>query len=441
MAAHVVEDEWSDWQAEIDDDPNSHIFVSGGLGCGKTNLVPKIAINQALKYPRSRGFIAGDTFDQVMKSVDYELAERLRKLKLRFTPGSREKPYVLSNGSQIWYESYQKQAADYKGPEWDWGIGDEGDNKDFTREKYEMLDGRIGRNRRNGADAKFWLFMNPVSHGHFAYQDARERALPGYVLHEISTYRNRRYLREGYIEKQEAKYPPGTPGHDRFVLGKCGIPHPDAVYKHFKYERDRIEAAALDPSTFIGFRSGLHLSDGQPVGWLRVGFLPGGIMIPVRGLMFRGESPRHIADRIREVAADTPEEREVKPILADPKHEMYGLLRRAGLRLARAKTEPSVGIGHLRNALSAGRIKLLRQPDKRCATPDLLVEIEEHKFSEKGVLEEEQWSQLRPLEYIATAHRGMGPQQQQAGADLREGLAAARPAPVETKAGAFTFVP
>ncbi|MCC7510248.1 MAG: hypothetical protein IT464_12885 [Planctomycetes bacterium] len=423
----TVPDEWLPWQDRIDNDPHRIVEVSGGLGCGKTNLIAKLAIGRRLKYPGSRGVILADTFEQIERSINFEIATRCRELKLRAKPGGRERPWRFDNGSEIWFDSYQKSAADYKGPEWDDAILDEADNKDLTEEKFDMIDGRVGRNKRSAAHAKVFVFCNPVSHGHFIYQRAREMRMRGYVLHEISTYENRRFLADGYLENQEAKHPPGTPSHDRYMLGKCGIPHPLAVYRYFKYQRDRIEQADFDKLPVIFYRDAMHLHDGQPVGWLRVAMCAGNLAVPVKGKLWHGHSPDRIASDIREIMAAN-NWRLSRPVLADRDHALYRLLQRAGLRMAPARTDMGLGIGRLRNRIP-DHLKLLRREDGRCATPELLVDLEEHKTDDKGKVEEEQWSQVRPLEYIAVAHNIVTGAERSAAAALGQGFAAgAKPA-------------
>lgn len=412
----LIVDPWLDWQAEVETDPHSHIFVSGGLAAGKTNLVAKIAVRQSQKYPGARGAIAAPDFEILYRSIDKEIRTRLSDLRIRAKFDPKRQRWIFPNGSEIWYESFHKSAQGLKGPEWDWGIADEIDNPSVTEDKFDMFDGRVGRDLRQRASGKLWAFLNPVSHGHFAYQWTREMKLPGYVLHEIATHRNRRFLREGYIEKQEVKYPPGTPGHDRFLLGKCGIPHPHAVFRQYKYQRDRIDAA--EAPAMRAYFEGMHLHDGQPVGWLRVGVTESGQVVPVREKTFVAQSPEAIAEYLRDIYARHPDERSRRGILADSSHSMFRLLRRAKVNVKPARTDISLGVGRLRN-LIPDSLRLLRQEDGRCATPKLLVELEEHRVDEQtGKLREDTWSLLRPLEFIAASRPRAGGQDYRALAAL-----------------------
>lgn len=436
-----VEDIWLDWQEEIANCPVQSIAVSGGLGAGKTNLIPKICYDQVDRYPGCRGAVAMPSYEQLDDSLHFEMENYFYKLRIKARYVAKERRWYFPNGSTIEYVSFNVPMEALKGPEYDFGIIDEGDNKMISREKYEAFDGRIGRSKNSVGSGKLWVFLNPVSHGHWAYQDFRAFGDPKSVLFEISTHQNRRFLRPGYIEKRERRYPPGTPGHDRWVLGKCGIPSERAVYKRFKYGRDSISVEEVAAKGGLRhFRSGLHLADGQPTGWLQVGFTSDGIMVPVRERKFEGESPDAVAKAIKAVRSpitllknearadvlpkgfDPLTFAESNAVLADRSHKAFVMVSAAGLPLAVARSDESLGINKARNRIQRGKLKLLKLPDGRCATPEFLIELEEHQFSEGGELEKEKWSFVRPFEFMSVATASGIEQNHQANAGLRKAL-------------------
>lgn len=421
-----IDDEWLEWQDEVCNSPLRYNAVSGGLACGKTNLVPKVAADQALRFPGTRGAIGMPTFEQLEDSVHVEIQRYFTEKRLR--ADFKSDRWIFSNGSTIIYRSFKVPVFRLKGPQYDWGIIDEADNDEVTKDRWEAFDGRIGRDHRSSGSGKIWVFCNPVSHGHWVYQEFREAGDAEFRLWEIPTHANV-FLPPSYIRKQERRYPPGSPGRDRWLLGKCGIPHERAVFRFYKYERHRVSPSQLEA---LGgcrrFRSALHLHEGQPVGWLRVGFTDTGVMVPVRELQFEGDSPREIAERVRETIEQTRDtEPEHLPVLADSSHEMFKLVSAAGLRLSPARTNTQLGIGRLRNVIQRNRLMLIRGEDNLCRTPNLLVELEEHRFSEEWKLEEKRWSFVRPLEFIAINSNLAGPAGQRAARDLASGLGAPAP--------------
>jgi hypothetical protein len=442
-----VTDIWLDWQADIYADPRENIAVSGGLGCGKTNLIPKICAEEARRFPGSRGAIAMPNYEQLFDSLHMEMLLYFAKMKLRVKYVDKFKRWEFSNGSTVEYVSFHVSMEDLKGPEYDYGIIDEADNREISRDKYEAFEGRVGRSERTNGSGKLWVFLNPVSHGHYIYQYYRELDDPNYVLYEISTYQNRRFLTEAYIRKRDARHPPGTPGHDRWTLGRCGIPSERAVFKHFKYERDRITIDEIKEQGGLShFRSALMLLDGQETGWLQVGFTKSGVMVPIREKKFPGEAPDVIAstvsamrdplkllkkrnrdgvelyDGIFDPAVRLNMVREKSAPLADRSHKAFSMVAQGGLPLAPARADISLGVNRGRNCIQRQQLKLLKLNDGRCATPEFLTELEEHQYSESGELEKEKWSLVRPFQFLAVATYHGVEVERKAGRSLRENL-------------------
>lgn len=441
MRHEVIEDVWLDWQDEVYACPEQNVAVSGGLGCGKTALIPKIILREATRYPGSKGALGMPDLRQLDDSIHHDvIVPYFNRMKVRAHFVKSELRWYFSNGSTLKYISFHGSMESLKGPQYDYGLLDEADNPKIDREKYEAFEGRIGREEASIGSGKVWVFLNPVSHGHHVYQYFRELDDLNYRLFEISTYQNRRFLTESYIRKRDARHPPGTPGHDRWTLGKCGIPSERAVFKYFKYARDRITVEEVaDAGGLTNFRSGLQLIDGQPTGWLQVGFTKDGVMVPVREVVFPGDGPDVIAKQLKiirapgsikmtDIAPVLPKDvrlseiRETGGVLADRAHKAFQMVSASGLPLTPARGDISTGINRGRNLIQRGKLKLLKRPDGRCATPRLLTELEEHQFSESGELEKEKWSLVRPFEFLAVAtHRG-GELTGTAGKKLRQEL-------------------
>ena len=417
-----IEDVWLDWQEDLVEANYRTIGVSGGLGCGKTNVIPKLINEEQDKYPGVRIAVAMPSYEQLDDSLHFEIESYFLKMRLNAVFKKDERRWYFENGSTCEYVSFKVAMEALKGPEYGLGIIDEADNPTITREKFEAFEGRIGRTVDTIGSHRLYVFLNPVSHGHHIYQNLREIGDPNSILFEIPTYANRYHLSPEYIKKRELRNPPGTPGHDRWMMGLCGIPSERAVYKHFKYSRDQIKLEELrEAGGLTNFRSAMHLADGQPTGWLQVGFMADGTMVPVREKSFVGDSPDTIAKVIRKIrnplymldmdgyygvlpkTVNRLKMRESGAILADRRHKAFAMMCQAGLSLAAGRSDFSLGINKGRNRIQKGKLKLLKLDSGLCATPDLLVELEEHQFSESGDLEEEKWSLIRPFEFIAVS--------------------------------------
>lgn len=392
-----VFDEWTDVQVEAFHCPVPNLALSGGLGAAKTAFGGRWALAEMILAPGSRGAIAAPTYDQLFGTVFVEMEECLQKWGIRYRFQAWQKRLVISNGSSVRFVSFQVPSENLKGYEYDWGLLDEADATE--PEHFQLFSDRIGRNRRRGGSGKLRVLGNPVPYGHWMYQEFRARNLPHHDLWEIPTYANRRFLAPGYIEKLEKRYPEGSIGRKRWLLGWCGIPDEHALFGDFDSSKDIITESELREAGVARYDSCMSFSVGHPVGYLRGDITGGGVVAAAREVYHNKRQPHETVRAVRAV-------HEGGRIAADDEHELYPEFRRH-LPLRRARFSESVGIARLRRLIAEDRFKLLVDDNGEPLCPNLRNELEMHKASEiTGKPEPQHRSLVWPAMQIAAAQYG-----------------------------------
>lgn len=390
----IVRDQWTDTQIAIYQDSTLNLAISGGLGSAKTALTPRIIVAEIAKYPGCSLALAAPSYPQLFQSNYVELEERLTHYGIRWKYKHDLHRISFSNGSKLRLVSFEVKEARIKGAEYDAGIIDEGDAVEYAH--YQRFADRIGRKVRNKGSGRIWVFANPVPYSHWIYQDFRLSKQPNHKLVEIPTYANRRFLAPGYIEKLEARYPKGTIGHKRWILGRCGIPDERAVYADFDINKDRITIEEVEEVGIKHWRAALNPGEGHPTGYVLTAILQDGTIVIWNEIFAEGGSKEAVAERINQIDKTTT-------VLADHKQPSYKEYRKTKLPMAAANANRRVGISRLRSFVAEGRVKMLVQDDAMSA-PHLHSELENHRTSEvTGMAEEMNCSVLKALEFIACA--------------------------------------
>lgn len=390
----IVKDQWTDTQIAIYQDTTVNLAVSGGLGCAKTALTPRFIVAEIAKYPGCNIALAAPSYPQLFQSNYVELEERLNHYGIRWKYHHNLHRVSFSNGSKLRLVSFEVKEARIKGAEYDCGIIDEGDAVEYAH--YQRFADRIGRKIRNRGSGRLLILANPVPYSHWIYQDFRLSRQPNHKLVEIPTYANRRFLAPGYIEKLEHRYPKGTIGHKRWVLGLCGIPDERAVYAEFDINHDRITIEEVEEIGIARWRAALNPGEGHATGYLLTAILNDGTIVLWNEIFAEGGSKEAVVERIQQIDETTP-------VLADHKEPAYREYRKTRLPMHKANANRRVGISRLRTFVAEGRVKMLVQDDAMSA-PHLHSELENHATSEiTGQAEEKNCSVLKALEFIACA--------------------------------------
>lgn len=394
----LVQDDILKFQRELllSDVPN--IAVSGGLGLGKTALAARFAVYQMVKYPGSKGALACPTYPQLFQSDFIEIEQLLAKYGIRYKFQPQYKKLSISNGSMMFFQSFDVPESRLKGPEWDWGVIDEDDSVEFP--SYQRFADRIGRDIKQKGSGLLRVFGNPVPFSHWVYEEYRLKELPGHELWEISTYENRRYLARGYIEKLEARYPEGTPGRERWLMGKCGVPSEKAVYSDFNLRTDTVtDEQIADEGGFARHMSGAYFGrDGLPAGYILAGKTRQGTIVALKEVYTRQQPVGRTVSRIADIHAGGR-------TFADRSHALYSDFRKAGLKMRGARIDRTIGTARLREIMAEGRFKIRVDSRKNIACPQLRAELESHEMGEAHQPQVENCSLIIPLEYIACGQK------------------------------------
>lgn len=222
-----VEIKLLDYQAEALRDESSDILLHGGRGSAKSHSLVMMLYNACVKYPGGNFALACNDYEQLRDSTRETWLKWLGMIGCPAHHHKVDKIFTMPNGSRVHELTLNKDKTSLKGPEWDGLFFDEADGRQTTEEKFDYLidccRGKIG-------DRRVRVACNPVSHGHFLAKRFFINPQPGHKGYMVSTYMNRANLPDDYIPRMEAKYPPGSDEHKRWMMGEL-VTLAGAVYK------------------------------------------------------------------------------------------------------------------------------------------------------------------------------------------------------------------
>ena len=343
----------------------TNVAVSGGLGASKTGTAARYALLKMGLQPGCRLCLAAKRHQQLVEADLYMLQELLTKFGIRRHYDANRHILRFSNQSQLLLQSFENQLGVEKGPEYDEVLADEHDLLTDRRQ----IDNLIGRARGKLGTCQFRTFGNSVPQSHWVAQDYKIRPLPNHKLFQIPTHANRRFLPRGYIEKLEQRYPPGTVGHRRWLLGEVGLPLEGAVFSEFQIDRDSIEHTdAIDSAPR---HYGLFLHDGKPTTLIEVAQLANDKLVVTRELSLPNADPKKIIRKVNEVVGDSP-------VYSDPDSPLFDEFS-GPIKLAPVTYAPESGVKAIRERLASDGLLLLKR-DGRFVTPILSGEFEQHSY-------------------------------------------------------------
>lgn len=245
-------------------DKSPVVCYIGGIGTGKSHLLSMYAARESLQYKNNLGIIAAATAPQLKLSTIPTCRKVWDSVGLWYSYKEYKATVEFANGSWLKFQSLDIPAGELKGSELGWLAIDEVDT--CGEEHVERLWGRV---RRTGASRTQRYFGNSPPPMHwvekwFAPTEIGRR--PMGKLYQAATYENK-FLPDDYIAGLELKHPPGTPGHDRFLMGKLGVALEGAIYFEFDPKTHLIRRDQV-PEDACLFAYGLDLGHHHPTVFL-----------------------------------------------------------------------------------------------------------------------------------------------------------------------------
>lgn len=198
-------------------DPHQFILWHGGRGSGKSRTLVMDLYNCCCLFPRGRFALCCNDYEQLRDATHETLTNYLYDIGCPYTYNKNDKTLTLPNGSTIHELTLNKDKTALKGPEWDGVFFDEADGKHTTEDKFDYL---VDSCRGKIGDRRIRVSCNPVPPGHFLAKRFFIDPKKDHKGYRVSTYDNADNLPVDYIPRMEAKYPPGTDEHKRWMMGE-----------------------------------------------------------------------------------------------------------------------------------------------------------------------------------------------------------------------------
>lgn len=377
-------------QDEILSSESPYLAISGGLGGGKTATVALYLMLKMAQQPGCRMALAAQRLQQLIEADLYMLQERLRGYGIRQHYDANKHILRISNGSQVLLQSFENPSGIVKGPEYDEILFDE---HDVIKDR-RAYDNFINRARGKLGSCQVRTFGNSVPQSHFVAQDYKINKLPNHELILVSTYDNRRFLPPGYIERLEARYPKGSLGYRRWLLGEVGLPLDGAVFSEFQLDRDQFDVRKLEEEDSQRAQRyyALFLHDGRPTTLIGALLLQNGKLLVDTELYLPSAAPSKIAREVQRITGDTP-------ILSDANNPLYEEFADKLDLVPAHDLPPETATKSLRERLAQDALLLAARGDK-LLTPTLAGEFEQHIYAANGDPEPRNNEGLTALQHI-----------------------------------------
>lgn len=245
-----------------------------GVGTGKSLLLGRLVAREVCKWPKNLGVIAAATAPQLRMSTIPKCLEAWDEIGLWYSYKEYKATVEFANGSWLKFQSLDIPAVELKGSELGFLMVDEidGCGKDHIealRQRVRRpLTSRVERFFGNSPPPGHWLEEKFIPHP--------DKPKPWGKLFQTMTYENK-FLAPDYIERLENQYPPGTPAHDRYMLGKMGVAIEGAVYPEFDPKRHCITEAEL-PAGLWRYGYGLDLGHDHPTVFIKAALGDDGVL-------------------------------------------------------------------------------------------------------------------------------------------------------------------
>jgi hypothetical protein len=252
-------------QKKVWDAPEQTVCCIAGVGTGKSLLLGWMVAREAYKYPNNIIIVAAATAPQLKMSTIPTCLEAWDMMGIAYVYKEYKATVEFPNGSWLKFQSLDIPAAELKGSTIGALFVDEIDA--CGQQHIESLRQRVRRPLSSRVER---FFGNSPPPGHWLEEKFAPREIGARTwgrLFTASTYENR-FLAADYIARLEGQYPPGTPAHDRYMMGKMGIAIEGAVYAEYAPERHWVKRSDV-PKDLWQFAYGLDLGHDHPTVFLK----------------------------------------------------------------------------------------------------------------------------------------------------------------------------
>lgn len=212
------------YQLDYLQDDSYAILLHGGLGGAKSWALCADLYVQCARYPGAEFALTNNDYRQLMNSTHKEFKKFLDLIGCPRRYYKSDKLWLMPNKSTVTELTLDGDPKSLKGAEWDAIYYDELDRTKI--EHFDHLSDRARGKRRLTSTGSIVTnhrirgACNPVSPGHYLAKKFFVDPLPGHRGIRVSTYDNAINLPPDYIRNLEAKYPPGSLQHRRWMLGE-----------------------------------------------------------------------------------------------------------------------------------------------------------------------------------------------------------------------------
>lgn len=373
-----VDVELLDYQYMSLQDDSQFLLWHGGRGSAKTTTLVMDLYNTAVRFPGVPISLVANDHVQLRDSTHEALTRYLHAIGCPYRFLKQDRVLVFPNGSAVHELTFEKDKTSLKGAEWGATYVDEADGKNTTEDKFDYL---VDSTRSAIGDRRIRVACNPVPPGHFLAERFFIKRRPRHVGYRVSTYMNAINLPLDYIQNMEAKYPPGTDEHRRWMLGEL-VSLRGAVYKMFG--PNHIVRPQDLPISFDAYAYGQDLGVHDPHVLLEGGLDNQGVVWVTREYYVAGKDIVEHIPHLRGMYHDG------WPIFSDHSATQHSIMAREGFNMRKANKDVDAGIHKVAARLNAGTLKI----SSACTnlirdlynyvwkdSPQLIKEQPDHRFS------------------------------------------------------------
>lgn len=336
------------------------ILWHGGRGSGKSHTLVQDLYNCCCWFPGGSFPLLCNDHVQLRDSTLETLFRYLHQIRCPFNYQKVEKIITFPNRSTVHGLTFEKDKTSLKGAEWDGGFVDEADGRNTTEEKFDYLvDSCRGKTKSlaelQGLPESQWpvyrrirVACNPVPPGHFLAKRFFIDKRKNHTGYKVSTYDNEANLPPDYIENLEAKYPPGTDEHKRWMLGEM-VTLQGAVYKSFD-ENNIVRPEDIPELNSYFYGQDLGVND--PHVLLEFGVDNTGCLYVTREYCKAG------MDIVQHMPLMRPMYRTGWPIFSDHSATQHSIMKREGFNMVKAYKDVQDGIQMVSSRIIANTIKI-----------------------------------------------------------------------------------
>lgn len=334
-----------DYQMKVLQDPTKNILIHGGRGSGKTRLLCMWLYVEACTYPGAKLCMVCNDHVQLRDSTLSAMFEFLAAIKCTYVYKTQAKKLLLPNGSSITMLTFEKDKTSLKGSEWDACGIDEADGRNTTEEKFDyLIDGVRGKT----GSRRIFTSCNPVPPGHFLAKRFFVTPMAEHKGYKVSTYDNAYNLPSDYVTRMEAKYPPGTQEHSRWMLGEM-VALSGAIYRSFD-ENNIVEPSKIPELKHWAY--GIDLGVHDPMVVLEGGLDNTGILY-ITGMYYKAG-----LDITQHIPIFKPMVRDGWPCFTDHSATQHSIMKSAGLNVVKATKDVHTGIQKVSARFISNTIKI-----------------------------------------------------------------------------------